>query len=280
MTLKRAANLVLAMAMLLCAWFLLSGTSPRALWFNLSGSTAAREAALDDRYGLQVHYEKGTPALPALWQLPPVSGTAVPADAKCVAAFMPRIQAELEKYRPAALKAHFRNLYLFKALTLFDVDYGATVQGRDILMTLDCRAGYTGREVAKTLHHELSSLLLEESSFPSVAWKATNMAGFRYLENDQAVLAAISEPHNMRGEASLYRQGFLAAYGKTTLENDINLYAEVAMVEPDRLAELAEQYPRIAAKFRLLAGYYQAFVSRNYLQLVSLKDRQEASASE
>ena len=85
MTLKRAANLILAMAMLLCAWFLLSGTSPRALWFNLSGSTAAREAALDDRYGLQVHYEKGTPALPALWQLPPVSGTAVPADAKCVA---------------------------------------------------------------------------------------------------------------------------------------------------------------------------------------------------
>lgn len=264
MKVKKASNLALAMAMLFVGWSLLAGTSPASLWRSLTGDTDRLISGLADRYGLRVHYGKGTASLPSLWQIPPVSGTAAVADVACVSKFMPVIQDELNKYNPLVLKDHFHNLYLYKSLTLFGVSYGATVQGKDVLLTLDCQRGYTDQDVAKALHHELSSLFLKGKRFPSGDWIGANDHGFRYMDNENEVLAAVSVQKDLMGNPELYRQGFLAEYGKTTLENDINLYAEVAMVEPDRLAKLVGQYPRVAVKARLLSKFYQALVGDEF----------------
>lgn len=278
MNLQTTSKLALALVMLLVGWSLLPGAGLAGYWRSLTGITEERISDLKEAYGLDIHYGQGTSSLPRVWQLPPVAGQATPANAACVADFMPVIQAELQKYRPATLQSHFQNLYLYKALELFDVSYGATVQGSDIYLTLDCQAGYSETDVAKALHHELSSLLLGTASFPAEDWSAANEGSFRYLDNDEQVLAAVSTEQSLMGTAEVHRQGFLADYGKTTLENDFNLYAEVAMVEPERLADLASKYPRVAVKARLLRDFYRSFVNDDFLETFSVIGNNARSA--
>lgn len=265
MNLQKMSKLALALVMLLVGWSLLQGAGPVGYWHGLTGGAEERISNLKKAYGLNIHHGQGTPSLPRVWQLPPVDGHATPASTACVSTFMPVIQAELEKYRPDSLKSHFQNLYLYKTLTLFDVGYGATVQGSDIYLTVDCQAGYSEADVAKAFHHELSSLLLGAASFPTDEWSSANGEDFRYLDNDEQVLEAVSIEQDLMGSPEVYQEGFLAEYGKTTLENDINLYAEVAMVEPDRLADLVSQYPRVAVKARLLHEFYRPFVEDDFL---------------
>jgi hypothetical protein len=50
--------------------------------------------------------------------------------------------------------------------------------------------------------------------------------------------------------------GFVSDYGMSSLENDFNTYAELAMTEPEKLKQLADQYPIIRAKTRILVQFY------------------------
>jgi len=50
--------------------------------------------------------------------------------------------------------------------------------------------------------------------------------------------------------------GFLSAYGATSVENDLNVYAETIFTDAERVVRLAKSQPRVARKAGLLMGAY------------------------
>lgn len=55
----------------------------------------------------------------------------------------------------------------------------------------------------------------------------------------------------------LFEQGFIAPYCKTGIENDFNMFAQAYIAKPCRLDELAEKYPRIEKKMKMVEEFYQ-----------------------
>ena len=106
----------------------------------------------------------------------------------------------------------------------------------------------------KTLHHELSSTFKAGMTFLASKWRAVNKPDFRYLPTQMELIrpkilqnrqAPIKAPE-------WYAAGFVSDYGMSSLENDFNTYAELAMTEPEKLKQLADQYHRIRFKTRIL----------------------------
>ncbi|MCG8597937.1 MAG: hypothetical protein MI785_26715 [Kiloniellales bacterium] len=74
---------------------------------------------------------------------------------------------------------------------------------------------------------------------------------------DYASLLEATQKHAPASEAEgWWRQGFVSDYGRSSIENDVNTYAELLMADPAELMRLAEAFPPVEAKARLLARYY------------------------
>lgn len=69
-------------------------------------------------------------------------------------------------------------------------------------------------------------------------------------------MASIEEGKEVGGSEPPFGQGFLSNYSLSNLENDFNVFAEVALTEPGRLKELSAEYPRIRQKTTMLMEFY------------------------
>jgi hypothetical protein len=118
------------------------------------------------------------------------------------------------------------------------------------------REGYDDRFLELTFHHELSSLFLYNHAFPVHDWVEANPDSFQYMTDPDQVLKVVEGRRRLDGGPADYRQGLLASYGRTNLENDVNLYAEMAFGEPDRMRQLIDEYPVIRAKYRVFKSFY------------------------
>ncbi len=100
------------------------------------------------------------------------------------------------------------------------------------------------------VHHELSSFVFYRLPMVGIAWAELMPAEWQPAISYSAALGvdSLAEPD--------YENGFLSKYAETSIENDFNTYAEYAFGNPEKLAELASNYPLIAAKLRLFIGAY------------------------
>ena len=258
MSLKKSFKLSLAVVMLILG--LSYFVEPR------STSTSVGDVSLSDfrhavelieqQFGIALVFDQGTEALPEAWQIPPANGRATPADWGCLASYLSVVEVELAKYKPEIVVRHLDTLFVFRDLELFGVGYGGTVVANEIMLTLDCDAGYTKAYFARALHHEFSSILINLSGFPLDKWLEINPPSFRYLESDEDILESVAIYTDRAGHDDLYQAGFLTYYGQSTVENDINTYAELLMTDPVFLAQLAEKHERVKAKAALLEAFY------------------------
>ncbi|MCG6202626.1 hypothetical protein [Psychromonas antarctica] len=102
----------------------------------------------------------------------------------------------------------------------------------------------------RAVHHELSSQIYTPSIFTRLAWSALMPPDWKSAVNNYDALMV---NHDLPPD---YNSGFLTQYGKTSTENDFNVYAEFAFAEPARLRLLAQQHPIIAKKLGLLISAY------------------------
>jgi hypothetical protein len=89
-------------------------------------------------------------------------------------------------------------------------------------------------------------------------WRAANQPNFHYLPTQMDVIrsAALESRQDPTKAPEWHAAGFVDDYGMSSLDNDFNMYAELAMTEPEKLKQLADQYPRIRSKTRILAQFY------------------------
>ena len=100
--------------------------------------------------------------------------------------------------------------------------------------------------LSQLFHHEISSVFLRDYPFPSEAWAAVNSKSFARADTD--VLNAIDNNGGDDNSEHYFYESFLSNYGYPTLENDFNLYAEMAFTDPETLNVLADIHPRIRQK--------------------------------
>ena len=104
-------------------------------------------------------------------------------------------------------------------------------------------------------HHELSSLIFNHSPSILVTWQSL-------LSEDWEPAVSNYEALTKDELAPDYNAGFLSDYGKTSMGNDFNIYAEFAFAEPEKLRELAATYPIIAKKLSLFITAYTQFSAK------------------
>jgi hypothetical protein len=244
--LPRAAGLAMATV----ALAVLSGC-PRA--FDVDAAIAE----IEERYSVAVVYEMGPDFLPEQWLRPPADGAAQPIGGPELARVVRRLPDWLAVYPSSVLRENLRAILLCGRLEFYGVLYAGTSSDSAVYLVNDAReSGFTDEFLEKTFHHEFSSLLMYRHPFPTQAWTVANPAGFQYLADWDDVVNEVAARRSLEGSPELFREGLLAEYGRTNLENDVNTYAEVTFAEPRRMRQLVERYPAIRAKYDVLKSFY------------------------
>lgn len=209
------------------------------------------------QYGIDIKYDVGDNAIPELWKNPPSNGAATPITRYNLCRYFPVLSRELKKYPANIIRRDLSTIYLLSSLSFYGVQYGGTSIGNSIYLTGGARSeGYTDAYFASLLHHEMSSIFYRTYHFPKEAWSSINPENFFYAKTDNQVLKAIAKGDKLKNNTSLYREGFLSTYGYSTLENDFNLYTEMAFTHPQQLRSLVEKYSRVRQKADLMKSFY------------------------
>ncbi|HHJ15676.1 MAG TPA: hypothetical protein ENJ80_03165 [Gammaproteobacteria bacterium] len=230
----------------------------------MSGDIDESAQAIERKYGIAVEYETGDAAIPELWRNPPANGTAEPMTKANLCRYLPVLAHELDKYPADVIRQNLATVYLLNSLGFFGVQYGGTSLDHSIYLTGgNTVEGYDDSYFATLFHHEMSSIFFRNYDFPTEEWNSVNPGRHVYAKSDRQILQAITDGEDDGGDESLYSEGFLSKYGYSTLENDFNLYAEMAFTHPRQLRQLAEKYPRIRKKSELLRKFYTG-ISRDF----------------
>lgn len=218
---------------------------------------------LEQQYGLVVRYGD-----PSEFYVPPLLPTVNNpdegyfigrADEVFVLAALRGIREALAKYPLELIKKYLTAVFISGKITIYGVEGSGTyIQSWIYLAALEKHKHADSDFYERTFHHELSSLFLKNVNFPSIRWQLANEPGFKYLPSQKDVVRAASHENRRdpKEAASWYRAGFVHYYGMSSMENDFNMYAEMAMTHPEELKKLADQYPRIQAKTSILVDFY------------------------
>jgi hypothetical protein len=163
------------------------------------------------------------------------------------------VQRELLKYPEATLAGALRSVTLLSRLTVNGRAFGGYADDSDIYLvcTNKNKVLLPKQRIAKTLHHEISSVLWRAHGFdfPTAEWNQANAPDFQYqgwgaLAPSEAYLAT----------PALREQGFVIGYARAGLENDFNSYCELLFTgDPELWAN--QTYPRIAKKTQLTISF-------------------------
>lgn len=226
-------------------------------WCFFFGDSQKVIQELEKRHQLVIRYDVKENVIPESLRNPPSYTTAKPFNQRYLCRYIQNISIELKKYPADIIKHNLSAIYLFDSLSFFGVDYGGSSLGSAIYLTAgNISEGYDNDYFAALLHHEISSVLFRNYRFPANAWSAINPDSFHYAESDSQILKAIENGNESTKSEALYHDGFLAKYAQSTLENNFNLYAEMAFTQPHKLRSLAMKYPRINQKAELVRDYY------------------------
>jgi len=261
-TIKIRVALLIAIALLFVSISIMISGGPLRLiseqWCLINNTV---EGALDDikrQYGITIHYEDGTNAIPEEWRKPPDNGIAKPITKRNMCRVPPILLRELKKYPKSVIQNSLTDIYLLDSLYFYGVGYGGTAYDHSIYMTVQSiGAGYNDLYLSQLFHHELSSVFFWAYPFPSEAWADVNSKGFAYIDAVDDALSANKNGLSSDKSKLYFPEGFLSSYGYSTLENDFNLYAEMAFTDPEALKALADSYPKIHQKSALLKGFYK-----------------------
>ena len=183
-----------------------------------------------------------------------------PVDEEQLARGRDMLDVALAKYPLQLLSSHLErvNFVGFTSLLVFPqgqsnnaVLAGGTYGDRTLYVSLETRPGrpYISRDAETIFHHELSSLLVGEHPdlFDDKAWLAANPPDFKY-DDDLKRGPELS--------TNYLAEGFASQYGMSTLENDINTYAQGLFTRSDWLLPQAAAHPHVQQKLDVLLDFY------------------------
>ena len=167
---------------------------------------------------------------------------------------LPRL---FSKYPQEVIKKELKIIKLSATLILYGVSYGGTsIDSVLYLTSAGIDNGYTDLYIKELFNHEFSSILMRNHHFPENEFVKNNPPQFHYAQNTDEILRSITQDKNSTGNEALYKNGFLTKYSMSTLENDLNMFAEHIFTKPHLLHHLINTYPRLNNKYLVVKEFY------------------------
>ena len=209
--------------------------------------------------GVRISFAYSPSVFPVSWQADPINARGEKLSSSEAKRSKQVILRALNKYPAAALSKDLKYVYFLKSMTFYDVGYGGTNSTDALYLTNSGEAlGYTNQYLEQTFHHEYSSILYR--NYPSylneTEWKKANLEGFDYNDPENGVGAIRNNQSSQDLDTVLCKRGFLTQYSLSGLENDINTFAQNLFSPSEGFWELADRYPRIKRKMKLLVDFY------------------------
>lgn len=252
---------ILRLVILLAAFFVFAQDSWRPYFDNWRCGRKAAE--ISKQYGLVVKYGDPTkffiPPAPPASNDPEIGFYIGPSNAHSALIALQGIQTALKKYPKNFILKHLKAIFIPGILKLYNVEVGGTLFQSWIYISATPDSDFFGSLMyEKILHHEFSSIVMDSAAFPVDKWCAINEPSFKYLAKTiDIVYATKGKSRNEKKSAQQwYKLGFVHSYGMSSIHNDFNMYAELAMAEPKKLIQLVKQYPKIREKTQILVDFY------------------------
>lgn len=229
-------------------------------WQPSDAVTASLQQIRTD-YGVTVHYHyQRERFFPAAWLRQPVNGRGGQIDLDELPRLVKLLDGFFRRYPDSVLKRNLKAIYLVSDLEFFGKSYGATQSRTAVYLCIGNAAKtWTDSFLTARLHSEFSSILMQNHDFPAAKWKALNPENFKYSGSGVEVLGTKS----LYGQSELLlRRGFLVRYSQSSLENDFNMLSDWLFTRPEKLAELCNDHPQLAAKRTLAIQFYLSIDKR------------------
>ena len=164
----------------------------------------------------------------------------------------------LDKYPTELLQKNLKAVYLLRHLEYFGIEAGGTNSLNKVYLISRGRAkGFTDFWVEKTFHAEFSSILFRNYAtfFDEEKWREINGLNVYY---GRGGVEAIGEKKMGKSfDFSLNEIGLLHEYGKSSLENDFNAFAELLFMGDKNFWQLINKYSKLNKKLEIVIDFYQ-----------------------
>ncbi|MBC7946734.1 MAG: hypothetical protein H7Y42_02560 [Chitinophagaceae bacterium] len=234
----------------LCQLILLSGLIPLSLPAQSPDTTIN---------GVYIGFNYSPQIFPEYWRAAPISAYGEKLQPDEIRRSRVIVSKALAKYPEAAL-SHVKATYFLRQMKFFNVPYGGTNSTDGIyLVNQGAMKGYTDLYLEQTFHHEYSSILLRKFArfLDTTGWKNANMAGFIYNDPENGVGAIRNNQSSQVLDSTLCQLGLLTQYGGSSLENDVNTFAQNLFCADVNFWNFVDRYPRIRKKTALLIRFYE-----------------------
>lgn len=187
---------------------------------------------------------------PNEWKTSKVKAKADVANDSDLKSSIYKLQEAINKYPIDLLsKEKVKNIHLVGNLSCFGTTYTGTNSRENLYIGVT-----NNKEVEKTFHHELSSILLRNnaSKFDNNKWNSLSKASNAYSSD------AIKQGLNsVELNPALFEKGFLSDYSMSNKENDFNMFAENLFAGGKEFWEIADKNPKIYEKTKVVIQFYE-----------------------
>ncbi len=217
---------------------------------------------------VHIGFEYSKDIFPVAWTEAPVSASGEEIEAGEIARSKKIIAKALSKYPEIILEYNLKSVYFLKEMSFYNVGYGGTNYTDIVYLTnRGITLGYTDKYLEQTFHHEFSSILFR--NYPAFldtnAWKGANAPGFIYNDPENGVGAIRNNQSSQNLDTLFYLQGVLTQYGGSSIENDVNTFAQNLFCPEKNFWNYVDRFPRIRKKVTLLINFYNQ-ISADYTE--------------
>jgi len=229
------------------------------------------DAAIEKEFGLfgwrnvfyrdRIIFTADEGIFPGDWYDPPIDAEAESLSENETERSKRIIISALDKYPENFLECNLKNVYVLKSMNFFGVDYGGTNSLDSVYVANNGEnMGYLDIIIEKEFHHEFSSILYHnyKHMFKESEWRQVNPDGFEYFDEATGGSGAIREGRSSQEfNPEAHNMEFLYEYAQSTLENDINSFAENIFMGDESFFTTAESYEKLKAKLDLIVEFYK-----------------------
>jgi hypothetical protein len=205
--------------------------------------------------GIVIHHQYDrSKFFPTEWLSAPINCSGTQVSLSQARRIVPLIENFASVFDPHFLKSNLKHIYLLNELQCFGKSFGGTNSNSALYLRVGTASqGFTNQYLSSSLHHEFSSILMRNYTFPSKKWALINGPDFIYSQNSVEVLGqkALETP-----AARFLEAGFLNRYSMTTMENDFNEISSWLFIRREELCRFEAKYDKIAQKSRLAIQFY------------------------
>jgi hypothetical protein len=190
--------------------------------------------------------------------------TKKPVDFKLAKRAIPIIMEVLLQYPEVIRGGLLTDLNLYGKLRRKEKGFLGQAKPKTNTIDLAIRNGTRPSALKRTTHHEVSHLIEMHPKFPAEKWKQISAESYGTHQGKET-----------KGE-SFRHDGFVSRYASKNRHEDFAELAELAFTNPEKAQRLAEKYPEIGTKLRIMTRVYKKVAPEMTLPWLEGMERSKA----